>query len=138
MRLIDRLFGGAEEAPWREARGAKTETTPTPPESNEMKTYRAAVVGLGGIGTGAPPPRQPYPTLGTAWPHSHVAAYHAYPRTGVVAVCDLQEAVLEKFRAVWGEALPAVETYADHREMLQRRTWRSSASSPPTTATPRS
>jgi predicted dehydrogenase len=83
-----------------------------------MKTYRAAVVGLGGIGTGAPPQRQPFPTLGTAWPHSHVAAYHAYPRTGVVAVCDLQEAVLEKFRAVWGAALPAVETYADYREML--------------------
>ena len=36
------------------ARGAMTETTPTPPESNELKTYRAAVVGLGGIGTGAP------------------------------------------------------------------------------------
>ena len=37
----------------------------------------------------------------------------------MVAVCDLQEAVLERFRAVWGT--PArVETYADHREMLEQ------------------
>lgn len=83
-----------------------------------MKTYRAAVIGLSGIGTGKPAARQPYPVLGTAWPHSHVAAYHAYPGTEVVAVCDIKEAVLEQFVANWGGALPGAETYTDHRELL--------------------
>ena len=54
-----------------------------------MKAYRAAVIGLSGIGSGRPTPRQPYPTLGISWPHSHVAAYHAYPGTEVAAVCGM-------------------------------------------------
>ena len=85
-----------------------------------MTTYRAAVVGLGGIGVGRPVTSQPYPLLGTAWPHSHVAAYAAYPETEVVAVCDLQEKVLERFHATWGAALPGVETYTDYREMIEK------------------
>ena len=85
-----------------------------------MSTYRAAVVGLGGIGTGAPPKRQKYPVLGTEWPHSHVAAYHAYPQTEVVAVCDIKEDVLERFEQACGSTLPAVQTYTDYHEMLQR------------------
>lgn len=85
-----------------------------------MKTYRAAVVGLGGIGTGAPAARQKYPTLGTEWPHSHVAAYHAYPPTEVVAVCDIKPDVLETFRGRWATALPDVHAYTDYREMLHK------------------
>src|SRR5437867_1151797 len=85
-----------------------------------MDTYRAAVVGLGGIGTGAPQARQKHPVLGIEWPHSHVAAYHAYPRTAVVAVCDLKEDVLERFEQTWGGELPGVHTYTDYRELLQQ------------------
>src|SRR5215210_6957794 len=85
-----------------------------------MTTYRAAVIGLGGIGTGRPSSFARYPLLGTSWPHSHVEAYAAYPETEVVAVCDLQETVLEKFHATWGAALPGVETYTDYHEMLAK------------------
>jgi UDP-N-acetyl-2-amino-2-deoxyglucuronate dehydrogenase len=85
-----------------------------------MSTYKAAVIGLSGIGTGRPTVKQPYPTLGTEWPHSHVAAYHAYPHTEVVAVCDLNEKVVETFQATWGAALPGVESYLDYREMFAK------------------
>ena len=85
-----------------------------------MKTYRGAIVGLSGIGTGSPPVRQKYPVLGTEWPHSHVAAYHAFPQTDVVAVCDIKPDVIEKFRATWGAILPDVHSYTDYREMLER------------------
>jgi predicted dehydrogenase len=85
-----------------------------------MKTYRGAVVGLSGIGTGTPPVRRKYPLLGTEWPHSHVAAYHAFPQTDVVAVCDIKPDVIEKFRATWGATLPDVHVYTDYREMLAK------------------
>ena len=85
-----------------------------------MKTYRAAVVGLGGIGTGRPSDGSKYPVLGTDWPHSHVAAYAAYPGTEVVGVCDLREDLLEKFHATWGPTLPAAEAYTDYREMIEK------------------
>lgn len=85
-----------------------------------MKTYNAAVVGLSGIGTGKPTKTQPYPLLGTEWPHSHVAAYVAYPQTQVVAVCDLNPAMVQQFDATWGEAIPPVTTYLDSREMLEK------------------
>jgi predicted dehydrogenase len=85
-----------------------------------MKAYRAAVIGLSGIGTGTPPKQPAFPALGTEWPHSHVAAYHAYPATEVVAVCDIKEAVLETFQGTWGATLPGAETYLDYRELLER------------------
>jgi predicted dehydrogenase len=85
-----------------------------------MRTYRAAVVGLGGIGTGKPARAQRYPVLGTEWPHSHVAAYAAYPHTEVVAVCDLKTEVLDQFRSTWGTTWPEGRLYTDYREMLER------------------
>jgi predicted dehydrogenase len=85
-----------------------------------MNTYRAAVVGLSGIGTGSPAREQRYPVLGMEWPHSHVAAYVAYQRTEVVAVCDIKPEMVDRFRATWGEVLPAARTYLDYREMLAR------------------
>jgi len=85
-----------------------------------MKTYKAAVVGLSGIGTGKPTKQEKFPLLGTQWPHSHVAAYAAYPHTEIVAVCDLNPAMIEKFEADWGEAIPPFTTYKDSREMLEK------------------
>jgi predicted dehydrogenase len=85
-----------------------------------LKSYRAAVIGLSGIGTGSPPGTSPYPVLGTEWPHSHVAAYHALPQAEVVAACDIKPDVLETFRATWGAALPDVRTYLDYRELLEK------------------
>lgn len=85
-----------------------------------MRTYRAAVIGLGGMGVGQPAGDEPYPILGKAWPHSHVEAYAAFPQTEVVAVCDIKEDVLEKFQSTWGAALPGVEAYTDYRAMLEK------------------
>lgn len=84
------------------------------------ETYRAAVVGLSGIGTGSPVKRESYPVLGKEWPHSHVAAYAAYPHTQVVAACDLKDDVIDRFKGQWLETLPDVHTYTDYRDMLER------------------
>lgn len=84
-----------------------------------MAIYRAAVVGLTGIGM---TPAQPAPNaaLGQIMPHSHVSAYAAIPATTVVAVCDLVPSLLEKFRADWGGIFPEASTYTDYREMLAK------------------
>lgn len=83
-----------------------------------MKQYRAAVIGLTGIGA-EPRVPAPAPTLGEVMPHSHVSAYAAIPRTTVVGVCDLVPALLEKFKTDWGEQFPEAKTYTDYREMLK-------------------
>lgn len=84
-----------------------------------MSEYRAAIIGLTGIGAGAPP-AVPDPVLGRIMPHSHAAAYAASPRTTVVAVCDLVPDLLEGFRRRWADAFPDVRTYTDYREMLAK------------------
>jgi len=84
-----------------------------------MANYRAAVVGLTGIGM-TPPRPAPDPILGLIMPHSHVSAYAAVPSTTVVAVCDLVPGLLEKFRADWGSVFPEARTYTDYREMLAK------------------
>jgi predicted dehydrogenase len=82
-----------------------------------MVTYRAAVVGLTGIGQSPAGPAAD-PVLGQYAPHSHVAAYASEPRATVVGACDLLEAPLERFRSLWGERFPEAHTYTDYREML--------------------
>jgi predicted dehydrogenase len=82
-----------------------------------VETYRAAVVGLTGIGQ-SPAPAAPDPVLGTQSPHSHVAAYAAEPRATVAAVCDLLPEPLERFRSQWGERFPEAKAYTDYKEML--------------------
>src|SRR5206468_505227 len=70
-----------------------------------MSTYRAAVIGLSGIGAAARQPA-PDPVLGEAMPHSHVAAYAAVPRTTLVAVCDLIPDLIEQTKREWSTDLP--------------------------------
>lgn len=84
-----------------------------------MANYRAAVVGLTGIGM-TPSHSAHDPVLGQIMPHSHVSAYATVPTTTVVAVCDLVPALLEKFRADWGATFPEARTYTDYREMLAK------------------
>ncbi len=84
-----------------------------------MKTYRAAVIGLTGIGQN-PAGRAADPVLGTQAPHSHVAAYAAEPRTTVAAVCDIAPGPVERFRSQWGERFPEAKVYTDYKEMLAR------------------
>jgi predicted dehydrogenase len=82
-------------------------------------TYRAAIVGLTGIGAEAARPAA-LPALGEIMAHSHVGAYAAVPSTEVVAVCDLLPERIEGFRQSWGATFPDARGYADYREMLAR------------------
>jgi predicted dehydrogenase len=84
-----------------------------------MTTYRAAVIGLTGIGQN-PAPAAADPVLGQLAPHSHVAAYASEPRATVVGVCDLAPQPLERFRADWGKRFPEAHTYTDYHEMLAK------------------
>jgi predicted dehydrogenase len=86
----------------------------------EAKTYRAAIVGLSGIGTGKPTTAERLPVLGTEWPHSHAAAYAAFPRTTVVAGCDLKPELRAQFESTFGRVWPDLRTYGDYREMVER------------------
>lgn len=83
-----------------------------------MTTYRAAIIGLSGIAAAVPDPASD-PVLGTALPNSHAAAYAAVPSTRVVAVCDLQPTLIERFQANWGAVFPEVRGYTDYRQLLR-------------------
>lgn len=78
-------------------------------------TYRVGIVGCGGIAIGRPD--EPVDRA-IRWPrpHTHAAAYHAVPRTQVVAVCDLRPDATARYVATWGPAA----TYTDYRPMLDR------------------
>ena len=64
--------------------------------------YRAAVVGLRGIGAGAE--KETFGGNRRAAPHTHASAYSAHERTDLIAACDLDGALLDKFRQTWGDA----------------------------------
>ncbi len=64
-------------------------------------TYRAAVVGLRGIGAG--PLTESLTGNRRAAPHTHASAYDLHERTTLVAACDLDSSLLDKFRTTWGE-----------------------------------
>ena len=82
-----------------------------------MATYRAAIIGLTGIGAEPARPAA-LPSLGELMAHSHVGAYAAVPATEVVAVCDLLPERIAEFRQSWGDTFPRARGYADYREML--------------------
>ncbi len=63
--------------------------------------YRAAVVGLRGIGAGAL--KETLSGTRRGAPHTHASAYAMHERTDVTAVCDLDPALLDAFRQTWGE-----------------------------------
>ncbi len=84
-----------------------------------MKTYRAAIIGLTGIGAGPSAPASDA-VLGELMPASHAAAYANVPQATVVAYCDLAPGLLERFQQNWGNAFPEARGYSDYREMLAR------------------
>ena len=84
-----------------------------------MKTYRAAIVGLRGMGARPLPSTPAHPALGLPWPHSHASAYAVSPNVEVVAVCDLEEERLEEFRMNFQATWPEVRTYTDYMKMLE-------------------
>ena len=79
----------------------------------DKERYRAAVVGLRGIGAGAV--KETLSGNRRAAPHTHASAYSAHERIDLVAACDLDGALLDKFRDTWGDG-PAL--YDDLDGML--------------------
>jgi predicted dehydrogenase len=75
---------------------------------------RAGIVGCSGIAI-AKPERTAAPRR-TPLPHSHAAAYHAVPSTGVAAVCDVVPESTQRYASLWG----SVPAYTDYRQMLER------------------
>ncbi|MBI2504402.1 MAG: Gfo/Idh/MocA family oxidoreductase [Candidatus Latescibacteria bacterium] len=85
-----------------------------------LPTYRAAIVGLTGIG-GARPATDPALPVYHPNPASHASAYHLHPRTELVGVCDLRQDALEAFRQRWQEVWPAMRYYTDFGRMLEEQ-----------------
>lgn len=84
-----------------------------------MKTYRAVIVGLRGIGAGRPK-ESPHRPLYGARPGSHASAYHRHPQTELVAVCDINGEALDRFKETWHDVWPQMRYYTDYREMLEK------------------
>ena len=84
-----------------------------------MLTYRAAIVGLTGIGARRPQEPTGLPLYG-AVPGSHAAAYYRHPQTEVVGVCDIRQEALDDFKHNWDDIWPDMRYYTDYREMLDR------------------
>ena len=80
-------------------------------------TYRAALVGLTGIGA-ARPAQTPDVPLYRPMPNSHASAYHQHPQTELVAVCDLRQEALDAFAEDWGDVWPTAARYTDFGELL--------------------
>jgi predicted dehydrogenase len=79
--------------------------------------YKAALIGLTGIGAQRPPAQIGLP-LGPAMPTSHASAFDQHPRTDLVAVCDLNQDLLKQFRQTWSDIWPDMRYYTDANRML--------------------
>ena len=86
-------------------------TSPTP-----ARTYRAAIIGLGRMGSTFDEEHGPF----SRWrpPHAHAACYRAVAATHLVAGSDPHPGQREAFARKWG--LDPAHLYADYREMLDR------------------
>ena len=92
-----------------------------------MAQYRAAIVGLGGMGIGALPAAPAHTGMGIEWEYDSVAAslshssgFAVTPGVEVVAVCDLKEELFAQFLANYGWRWPDAKFYADFDEMLAK------------------
>ncbi len=83
------------------------------------RTYRAVLAGLTGIGAGRPR-ESSGSSVYRPMPGSHAGAYHAHPKTDLVAVCDLRQEALDGFLSDWGDVWPEVRAYTDFGEMIAR------------------
>ena len=80
------------------------------------RTYRAAIIGLGRMGSTFDEEAGPY----CRWrpPHAHAACYRAVAATRLVAGSDPHPGQRDAFAQKWG--VDPSHLYADHREMLER------------------
>jgi predicted dehydrogenase len=81
-----------------------------------MKRYRAAVIGLGRMGSTFDDEIQQGGSI--FLPYCHAPSYHASPLTDLVAGADPHSEQRAIFGERWG--LGGERLYADHREMLER------------------
>ena len=88
-----------------------------------MAKYRAAVIGLGRMGSTFDDEIQRGGSVFT--PYCHGPAYHGSQVTDLVAGSDLHDGQRELFGERWG--LSGDQLYSDYREMLKRRSRTSSA-----------
>jgi len=83
-----------------------------------VQTYKSVIIGLRGIGSNRPEETD-LPVYG-AMPNSHASAYHRCPQTEVVGVCDLDQDLLNGFKAKWGDVWSDLNLYTDYREMFEK------------------
>lgn len=82
------------------------------------QTYRAAIVGLGGIAIGRSRQEVTPPPFAREVLNRHVHTIHGLPNIELVAVCDIAPTAVDRFKDLWGKDLPETRTYADVGEML--------------------
>jgi predicted dehydrogenase len=83
-----------------------------------MQSYRAAIIGLTGIGARRPAEPSHLP-LYQAMPRSHAAAFYRHPQMELVAVCDIRQEMLDSFKQSWEDVMPDVHYYTNYKEMLE-------------------
>ncbi|MFH0831780.1 MAG: Gfo/Idh/MocA family oxidoreductase [archaeon] len=77
----------------------------------QMKKYRAAIIGLGRMGSLT---NYINPQLNEIW--THAGAYKNCDRTELVAACDILDEKIEFFERLWGK----VNFYKNYKEMLSK------------------
>ena len=112
-------MGGCTRRPRQPSQGVQAMSTDDPPQPRRQGHYRAGIIGLGGIAVNRGP-RATHPALGKKHGWTHAAAHDLVFGTELVAICDLQPALIEQFRSKWGDAWPHLHTYTDYRRMLER------------------
>ncbi len=82
-----------------------------------MSPYRAGIIGLADIAVG-PVDAAPATALGVKMPYNHAAAYAQTAGAQVVAVCDIAQPMLDRFKAQYGARWPEAKAYSDYQKMF--------------------
>ena len=85
-----------------------------------QRTYRAGIVGLGGVAVGRSHMGTPPPPFGREVMNRHVHTISRLPNVELAAVCDIMPQAIERYKGLWDEDLPDVRTYTDLGEMLAK------------------
>jgi predicted dehydrogenase len=83
-----------------------------------MTKLRAGIIGLSEVVTSAKAEPAPHPVLGTRTPYTHAAALDISPTTELVAICDVLQPALDRFRERWATRWPDLKYYTDWKAML--------------------
>ena len=97
------------------------------------RTYRVGIVGLGPVAirrrasedlprvvqeSARASVRPPFVPFGDPVIHSHVWAIGHVPQLSIEAVCDIDQARIDRFEDNWGARWPDARSYRDYRDML--------------------